>query len=415
MDTKQAQYSRTAQEKHQGKFNFRQFCNQLLPPQPFNLGQLLEAGASEYQVAGHSGFLTSEPAQCLKPFNIECARGRREHLFYQMVKYFLQRAEEKSQSEKLYYKDFPLFIHPDERCDCLMDPETFRSVSRHIANFKHVKHLSLQGDDFEPNSEMQIKYANKIYSDNPYCPCYGTNRSAKDKCSMDYDLEDYLCLEDLHAHCLEPCILDIKIGRITYDPMATQQKIDEQTNKYPMLRDYGFRILGMKTGLETRGKEYGKRLESQEQLSGAFESFFNPLKSSEQKVTVIGKMLDRLERLLEWFETKNNNQLRFFSSSLLFVYDSRVSSPNDDKANSDTASERLARSVRVTMIDFAHVFHSHNAPEGPSRSGSGTSICTSGSLNKDDNYLYGLRRLVKFFIMLNRQHRIRHLQHQLPP
>ena len=46
-------------------------------------------------------------------------------------------------------------------------------------------------------------------------------------------------------------------------------------------------------------------------------------------------------------------------------------------------------SVRVNMMDFAHVFHSHDLPEGPNRSGTTTSIRTSESLNEDDNYLCG--------------------------
>jgi len=193
------------------------------------------------------------------------------------------------------------------------------------------------------------------------------------------------------------------MGRITYDPMANEQKIHEQTYKYPRLRDFGFRILGMKNGYVNKDKEFGKTLGSQEQVFEAIESFFDPLQTCDRKCAVISRMLDILEYILEWFETMNNNQIRFYSSSILFVYDAALCNNNDSSA---IVCERLAKSVRVNMIDFAHVFHSHDLPEGPSRSGSTTSIRTSESLNKDDNYLYGLRRLIKFFIMLNRQQRV---------
>lgn len=39
--------------------------------------------------------------------------------------------------------------------------------------------------------------------------------------------------------------MDIKIGRKTYDPKATEKKIQSETQKYPRMEEIGFRILGM--------------------------------------------------------------------------------------------------------------------------------------------------------------------------
>lgn len=386
------------QTQAQEEFSYYGFCvTNFIPAVTINFNQLLEARTAEI-VAGHGGILASDPSHCLKPINPRCLRSRREHLFYQMVKYF-----QNNQNSSLYYKDFPLLMHPDKPCDCRIDWETFRTVNRFLANFAHVKHLITEGENFDSDDAKRKLFYEAMYSENTWCPCYGVDRRAKDQCSMNYEQVNFICMEDLHAHCRMACILDIKMGRITYDPMANEQKIQEQTYKYPRLRDFGFRLLGMKNTYVNRDKEFGKTLGSQEQVFEAIESFFDPLQTCDRKCAVIGRMLDILEYLLEWFETKNNNQIRFYSSSILFVYDAALC---DSKDPSHMVCDRLAKSVRVNMIDFAHVFHSHDIPEGPSRSGSSTSIRTSESLNKDDNYLYGLRRLVKFFIMLNRQQRV---------
>ena len=383
--------------------NFQKFRQNFVPPRPFDVTHVITTAPTNFQVAGHLGFLSNGLGQCFKPINLGCARSRREHLFYQMVNYF--RNCKNPDDINLYYKDFLLFINPDKICDCRIDPETFKSITKITPKFSCARHLFLESDHRGSTAESLRKWIDQLYSENPRCPCYGTDPVAKKKCAVDFIPGNYICLEDLQAHCKTACVMDIKLGRITYDPIANEQKILEQRTKYPRVRDFGFRILGMKNDISTRDKSFGKSLQTQEQVFEGVESFFDALQSTASKVVVIGRMLDRLEHILEWFETKNNSQLRFYSSSLLFVYDSGVEVP-DEEATQEVL-DQLKSSVRVSMIDFAHVFHSHDPPEGPSRSGSGTSIFTSGALNKDDNYLYGFRRLIKFFIMMNRQQRTR--------
>lgn len=380
--------------------SWRVISKQFIAPEPFHFNELLAKAVDFQTVAGHPGFLISDPAHCLKPFSTECARGRREHFFYQMVKWFKRNPNRRD----LYYKDFSLIIDPRKKCECKMDPDTFISIDKFLPNFEHVKHTIEEDDDFKENELKRQNYFYTLNNQSPHCPCYNTEHPLKDGCSLDYDQQDFLCIEDLQAHCEEPCVLDIKIGRVTHDPMAPPHKIIEQQNKYPRLRDFGFRILGMKSTVINRDKSFGRSLEAQEQVFEAIESFFLPLPASDFKCAVIGTMLNRLEDILEWFETMNNNQLRFYASSLLFIYDAKFC--NEDLPRREICN-KLARSTRVRLIDFAHVFHSHELQDGPSRSGSSASIRTSENLNKDDNYLYGLRRLVKFFIMLNRQQRVR--------
>lgn len=61
----------------------------------------------------------------------------------------------------------------------------------------------------------------------------------------------YLCIEDLCGQFEIPSVLDIKIGPITYDSLATEEKIKKDINKYPPVEIFGFRILGMKASIQS--------------------------------------------------------------------------------------------------------------------------------------------------------------------
>ena len=53
-------------------------------------------------------------------------------------------------------------------------------------------------------------------------------------------------MENLANGIQNPTVIDIKIGRITYGPDASIQKIIEQKSKYPPLENIGFQIMGMR-------------------------------------------------------------------------------------------------------------------------------------------------------------------------
>lgn len=44
----------------------------------------------------------------------------------------------------------------------------------------------------------------------------------------------------------KPCIMDVKIGRKSYDPFASSEKIQQQVSKYPLMEEIGFLVLGMR-------------------------------------------------------------------------------------------------------------------------------------------------------------------------
>ena len=55
--------------------------------------------------------------------------------------------------------------------------------------------------------------------------------------------------------CTRPCIMDIKMGPITYDPLASAEKQASERAKYPPLEKVGFQILGFRVG-ECSESEY---------------------------------------------------------------------------------------------------------------------------------------------------------------
>lgn len=371
----------------------KELRDKFIPPKPFDFSQLLPRAIPG---AVRRGSVICEQNYCLKALNLDCTRGRREHLFYQLVRYL----STQNITEPIYYKDLPLIVDPEKTCDCRLNPETFRTFREFIPDFLHLKHLAPTEEDYIASPIKREEHLDKLYSGQLNCGCYTADKQARRLCSTDFVQSDYMCLEDIHGHCQNTCVLDLRMGRVTYDPLFIPERIHDQMKKYTRLHDFGFRVINLRNDTMNKGKDFGIALLSQEQVFEALDSFFRSLETDERKSAVIGQMLNKLERILEWFETNNSSQLRFYKSSLMFVYDSK---------RNDFTIEQLVKSVKVRMVDFSHVFHSHNPPpSGPARSGSGSSIFTSGpELNKDDNYLFGLRRLIKFFIMLDRQYRTR--------
>lgn len=56
--------------------------------------------------------------------------------------------------------------------------------------------------------------------------------------------DGYLKLEDACRRFRNPSILDVKIGRVSYDPHADAAKIAFESGKYPPMKNLGFQLLG---------------------------------------------------------------------------------------------------------------------------------------------------------------------------
>ncbi|KIH58171.1 hypothetical protein ANCDUO_11633 [Ancylostoma duodenale] len=90
---------------------------------------------------------------------------------------------------------------------------------------------------------------------------------------IDKEEHEFLILEDVTAGYTRPAILDVKMGRITYDPVASEAKREKETIKYPPQRVLGFRLLGYRMHrnsgeIVVKDKEWGKAYNENNILDG---------------------------------------------------------------------------------------------------------------------------------------------------
>lgn len=93
-------------------------------------------------------------------------------------------------------------------------------------------------------------------------------------------LIDFIKLADLTHDMSKPCIMDIKIGERTWDPLATSDKIKAEEQKYAKCKKKlgfcipGFQVYDIKNGRIKRfGKEYGKKLSAEKVKDGNFQLY----------------------------------------------------------------------------------------------------------------------------------------------
>ncbi|KAM5140735.1 inositol polyphosphate multikinase isoform 1-T1 [Mantella aurantiaca] len=132
----------------------------------------------------------------------------------------------------------------------------------------------------------------------------------------------YLKLEDVTRKFNKPCIMDVKIGRKSYDPYASAEKIQQQISKYPLMEEIGFLVLGMRVyhvdsdRYETENQHYGRSLTKETIKEGISKFFSNGCCLRKDAVSAC---LLKVKQILHWFE--HQDALHFYASSLLFVYD----------------------------------------------------------------------------------------------
>ena len=162
--------------------------------------------------------------------------------------------------------------------------------------------------------------------------------------------------------------MDIKIGKITYGHDASSSKIERESKSYPGTKiPFGFSVLGIishsPNGYNRLTKAFGRSLD-QTSLDQILEHF---LQCNEKYSKNLAKgFLLKLKEIEELFMKQKSYHV--FASSILFAY---------DFASLETVDWETDNPVRVNMIDFAHIFP-----------GDGT---------LDENYLFGLRSLIRIF------------------
>jgi 1D-myo-inositol-tetrakisphosphate 5-kinase/inositol-polyphosphate multikinase len=181
----------------------------------------------------------------------------------------------------------------------------------------------------------------------------------------------YLILENIIRPYEHPCVIDIKLGRITYDREATPEKIERQIGKFQPAAEIGFQLLGWKTYRQSdntyiyHDKRCARSLTKDELLYGIAHFFGAPEYDYRPFVRAI---LDRLV-VLEQIMSKQY-EFVFIASSLLIVYD------GGHRDNLDNIK------VDVRLVDFAHVFPSSSHTE------------------PDENFLFGLRHCIEYLKIL---------------
>jgi 1D-myo-inositol-tetrakisphosphate 5-kinase/inositol-polyphosphate multikinase len=194
--------------------------------------------------------------------------------------------------------------------------------------------------------------------------------------------KEYLVLDDIAQGFKKPCIVDVKMGVKTWDPLATEAKIEHEKKKYIGTKEpLGISVTGMQfyDMTEQRAvkldKEFGKHL-NVDNIYQAFEEFFNRKAGIHR--TIAAKLVEKLIPLNKLFDAQR--YYSFYSSSLLIVYDAdRINKLSNGEVNGTHYQHPVNDDdwLRVKMIDFAHVFPSE------------------GKL--DDNYIFGLDNLIRIF------------------
>lgn len=218
----------------------------------------------------------------------------------------------------------------------------------------------------------------------------------------------YLKLEDVTRHFHKPCIMDVKIGQRSYDPYASQEKREQQVRKYPHMEEIGFLVLGMRVyklgsdSYDSYDQHYGRGLVKDTIRDGLSKFFHNGLGLRRDAVSA---SILKVQKILQWFE--DQNQLVFYASSLLFVFEGLptpapspgglITSPEKNATSSlaaDGGGEQKQKleynnNVQVSApLDYSlstkYALHRKGCPRGHHQ-GNGPAVNASAATGDDDD------------------------------
>ncbi|PFH31781.1 inositol polyphosphate kinase [Besnoitia besnoiti] len=178
----------------------------------------------------------------------------------------------------------------------------------------------------------------------------------------------HIVLEDLVYGFKKPCVLDIKMGKRQRKVGASPEKEKRQLEKSlkTTSHELGFRLCGCqyynkKTDtLCYRDKYWGRKLTKEKVPNAIRQWFWN---GSTLYVELIPVLLEKLDMFYSCVAQLKH--YRFWSSSLLLVYDGGLCDPEERK-----------NSLDIRMIDFANTIYLRDNPA------------------PDEEYLFGLRNLI---------------------
>ena len=158
----------------------------------------------------------------------------------------------------------------------------------------------------------------------------------------------------------KPCVMDIKLGRITWPPGATKEKIAIKSKKNTgTVLPYGFALQGMVLPSTEGVKRMTKKDTDSLDATSVHTILENYLgEKDDETVCLATSFQKKLKDVERFFESQT--AFHNFASSLLCVYDQGVTN-----------------SAKVHIIDFAFSF--------------------PGNGKKDDNLLFGLKNVRALF------------------
>ncbi len=288
-----------------------------------------------HQVGGHP-MMRIPPNYILKPFNImeDDDRGLREFFFYEII----------------------TFASKFRNCDHDIQAKIIDKDEQLQAILALLKKLSVFIPVYHGINRIHLKEGRRARPEG-------------------------ILLKDITSDFKEPCVVDIKMGKQTYEPNASIEKKRSQMRKYPEQEIFGFRIIGMKIyspthpdaddkGFRVFDKSFGRKLSHDYKVQAALRIFFqleNPSNRDSRFVLLVEKILQKLNELSHIL-IKHNDSLAFTSSSILIVYEGE----DIDKA---------IPKFTVNVIDFAHIRYE---AEG------------------DDGFIHGINTLKKFLNTIRR-------------
>jgi len=202
----------------------------------------------------------------------------------------------------------------------------------------------------------------------PIIPAYG-GRVLRTNSSTN-ETNHYIKLEDLTLGMKKACVMDCKLGTVSYEEdSAFIKKLKQGSADYlSTSNELGFRICGLKCyqigkdSFLTKDKSWGVSITASTMTLSLKTFIFN---GQTIRYDVFQAMIPEIQKILDWFNQQT--LYKFYGCSILFVYDGI---PPED-ANT-------LPMVNVRMMDFAHVIDTVDG-------------------TKDESFIHGLKTIVSCF------------------